>query len=125
MNCIDKVKEKLKEYPFLKWKAENSTISVTPEGGFTVWLAEFDGSFIVGYNGWYTTFSKEEEALRCFLFGLCERCRLKVYSRGSREYRWVMESFEDGGWKEYGTTAIIFFPFWRKRKIKYLQNRIA
>lgn len=122
MNCIDEVKKKLEKYSSLEWDLEGSTISVSPEGGFTVWLTESDVGCTVGYNGWHEEFSDKEQALECFAFGLSERCRLKVFSRGNTEYKWVMESFENGNWISYSTTALIFVPFWLKKSIVYLQN---
>ncbi len=125
MNSIEEVKEKLKNYPELEWEEENSTISVTPKDGFTVWLTESEEDCTVGFNGWHEEFSDKSEALNCFAFGLSDKCRLKVYCRGSTEYKWVMESYENGIWVSYSTTALIFIPFWRKKQIKYLQNNVV
>ena len=124
MNCINEIKKKLENYPELKWELENSTISVSPKGGFTVWLTESEEDCTVGYNGWHEEFSDKEQALQCFAFGLSEKCRLKVFSRGNTEYKWVMEAFESGNWVSYSTTALLFVPFWRKKKITYLKNNV-
>ena len=124
MHCISEIKKKLKSYPELEWELDGSTISVSPQGGFTVWLTESDEDCTVGYNGWHEEFTNKEEALECFAFGLSENCRLKVFSRGNMEYKWVMEAYEEGSWVSYSTTALIFVQFWRKKKIGYLQNNV-
>jgi len=124
MDCINKIKEKFAKHPDLKWEFDGSTISVTPDNGFTVWLTESEQCCTVGYNGWHEEFSDKSEALNCFAFGLSEKCRLKVFTKGGIEYKWVMEALEDGRWVSYSTTALIFFPYWRKARISYLQNKV-
>lgn len=125
MDCINKIKEKLEKYPDLQWELNGSTISVSPENGFTVWLDESEQGCTVGYNSWHEEFSDKNEALNCFAFGLSEKCRLKVFIKGKTEYKWVMEAFEDGDWVSYSTTCLIFYPYWRKTQICYLQNHVA
>ena len=125
MNCIAEIKKKLQSYPELEWELEGSTISVSPKGGFTVWLTESEDDCTVGYNGWHEEFVDKKEALECFTFGLSEKCRLKVFSRGKTEYKWVMEALEDGNWVSYSTTCLIFIPFWQKKRIHYLQNNVV
>ncbi|MFB2681013.1 hypothetical protein [Shewanella mangrovisoli] len=124
MDCINQIKEKLKKYPDLRWELDGSTISVSPENGFTVWLVESEQGCTVGYNGWHEEFSDKNEALNCFAFGLSEQCRLKVFLKGKTEYKWVMEALEDGIWVSHSTTGIFFYPYWRKTKISYLQNHV-
>ncbi len=124
MNCIGEIKKKLESYPELKWELEGSTISVSPDGGFTVWLTESEKDCTVGFSGWHEVFEDKDEALECFVFGLSEKCRLKVSSRGETEYKWVMEAFEDGNWVSYSTTCLLFIPFWREKQVNYLQNHV-
>ena len=124
MDCIKEIKKKLSNYPELKWKSENSTISVSPPGGFTVWLTDSEDHCTVGYNEWHEEFTDKEQALNCFAFGLSDHCRLKVYSRGRFEYKWTMEAFENNNWVSYSSTALLLSPFWRKKRITYLQNNV-
>jgi hypothetical protein len=125
MNCIAEIKNKLESYPELEWELEGSTISVSPKGGFTVWLTESEDDCTVGYNGWHEEFEDKKEALECFAFGLSDKCRLKVFSRGKTDYKWVMEGLEGGDWVSYSTTSLIFIPFWKKKRIHYLQNNVV
>jgi len=124
MTCIIEIKKKLESYPEVEWELEGSTISVSPKGGFTVWLTESENDCRVGLNGWHEEFEDKKEALECFALGLSEKCRLKVFSRRKTEYKWVMEVFEDGDWVSYSTTCLIFIPFWKKKQSNYLQNNV-
>ena len=125
MDCIKQIKAKLENYPGLEWQQDGMTISVSPEHGFTVWLTESAEGCTVGFNGWHEEFADKAEALDCFAFGLSDKCRLKVFAKGASEYKWVLQAFENGQWVSDSTTALVFFPFWRKTRISYLQNHLA
>jgi len=117
MDCINQIKEKLKKYPDLRWELDGSTISVSPENGFTVWLVESEQGCTVGYNGWHEEFSDKNEALNCFAFGLSEQCRLKVFIKGKTEYKWVLEALEDGIWVVIALRAYSFIHTGVKRRL--------
>jgi hypothetical protein len=124
MSVISLIVQKLKMYPELDFVKDKSSISVTPSGGFTVWLTENDNNITVGFNGWHEEFTEQEEALDYFAFGLGSECRLKVYSRGTTEYKWVVQMLNDKKWFDGHETSLLFFPFWRKKQITYLQNGV-
>ena len=60
MNFIAEIKKKLESYPELEWELEGSTISVSPKGGFTVWLTVSEDDCTVGYNGWHEEFEEKK-----------------------------------------------------------------
>ena len=124
MSVISRIVEKLKKYPELDYVQEESSISVTPSGGFSVWLTENDNNITVGFNGWHEEFTEQEGAFDCFAFGLSSECRLKVYSRGTTEYKWVVQALKEKEWYDDSETGLLFFPFWRKKQITYLQNGV-
>ncbi len=68
--------------------------------------------------------SEVDDALDCFAFGLSDKCRVKVFSRGGRDYKWVMESLEQEEWVEFSTTGSLWYQFWKKPEIRYLSNMI-
>lgn len=37
-------------------------------------------------------------------------------------YKWAAESREDGDWEMFSETGLLFFPYWRRSEIRYLQN---
>jgi hypothetical protein len=47
-----------------------------------------------------------------------------VVYRGSTPTKWTVESRKDGRWTPESETGLLFFPFWRRRRIAYLQNRL-
>ncbi|GAB1267028.1 hypothetical protein NBRC116493_02810 [Aurantivibrio infirmus] len=124
MSTIDKIKEKLRKYPSLISKEEEGSISVTPPNGFTVSLYESTDDYTVGYDGWHEEFASEDEALNCFAFGLSKECRLKIYSRGGMDYKWIVEYLHEGEWQADSTTGLIFFPFWRRLSVTYKYNEV-
>ena len=90
--------------------------------GFEVVLSRGDREFTVSFAGWHEPFDTPEEALRCFMFGLSDRCRLRVLSRGSFDYRWTVQARRDGRWEDDSETGLLVFPFWLRRRERYLQN---
>lgn len=126
MNPIEEIKTRLQKYPHVKFESSDSSISVFPTsaGGFTVELYGGPGGYRVSFNGWHDEFTDAEEALQCFSFGLSDDCRLKEYRRGNFAYRWVVESKENGEWVADSETALVLFPFWKRKQVVYLQNNL-
>ena len=124
MSMIAEIKNRLGQYPDLQYTEESRRISVTPEGGFTVWAADNGGSFTIGFEGWHEEFETKEEALDCFAWGLSADCRLMIVSRGGRPHKWTVQRRESGEWFTDSTAGLLFFPYWRKRKVDYKQNAV-
>ncbi len=126
MSAIEIIKEKLKKYPQLNYQIEGNKITIEPvsSSGFTVWLIENNPGFTVGFDGWHEEFDNEDEAVDCFGFGLSDECRLKVVKRGNKPYSWTVQSWSGIDWDNDSTTGLIFIPFWRKKKVEYLSNKI-
>ena len=127
MTPLDEIRSRLKKYPELRFQDDGERIEVFPvdESGFPVSFYQHGTDFTVGYAGWHDTFKDPTEAFNCFVFGLSEDCRLKVTCRGRYEYRWVVEHFENGAWRQFDEVALLLpVPFWRKKEIKYLRNSV-
>ena len=125
-NTIEQIKERLRKYPHVRYEAAGSSISVLPTSsdGFTVGLYVNRGQYTVSFNGWHEDFGNEAEALDCFAFGLSDECRLKECRRGNFAYRWTVESKQNGNWVADSETGLFFFPFWKPKKVCYLQNNL-
>ncbi|MGH7176480.1 MAG: hypothetical protein ACREJC_03780 [Tepidisphaeraceae bacterium] len=122
MSVLDRVRDGLKtRYPDLRYTETNGTIVVHAPvpNGFDVSITQ---DLIVACDGWHEHFETEEKALACFALGLSDRCRLKVTFRGNFAHKWTFESLKDGQWAGDSTTALLYFPFWRARRIEYRQN---
>jgi hypothetical protein len=127
MTPIEQIKERLKKYPHLKFEESSDHIKVLPtnSSGFSVTLYFEKNEITVFYgDSWHEHFQNETEALNCFAFGLSKECRLKVFSRGNIEYKWVLEHFRQGQWIEDSTSGSLFFPFWLPKKVEFLQNNV-
>jgi hypothetical protein len=124
MNVIEQIKQKLKKYPEIRLKHIDNTLETFPEGGFKVWITEWEQNCTVGYGAWHEEFSNKNDALEYFVFGLSCECRLKVYKKANFEYKWIAQQLNNECWYNISTTGMLFFPFWCKTKVQYLQNNI-
>jgi hypothetical protein len=124
MNPIEELKTQLAKYPAIKYKSDSTSITVPPQNpnSFEVRFAYGENDCLVFYEGWHEHFTASEEAMKCFLFGLSPNCRLRVLRRGVYDYQWTLQILENGNWIAYDTTRLLFFPFWRRRKVIILQN---
>ncbi len=122
MNVLELAREFLQaEHHDLRLKASDHSIVVPAKkpNGFAV---SINDDLIVSFDGWHEHFFTPEEALKCFEFGFSTKCRLKVTSRCRFAYKWTLEALNGQEWIEDSTTGLIFFPFWCKKRIVYLQN---
>lgn len=126
MRVIDKIREKMGKYPDAQFKVEDNCIIFIPntEDGFEVRLVADPYRYFVSFDGWHEEFEDEDEAMKCFGFGLSEKCRLKVIQRGRMRYRWLLEFKIDNEWRPETETGLMFFPFWLRKTELYLQNHI-
>lgn len=90
--------------------------------GFCVWAEELNPGYRVGYEGWHEEFTDLDAALNCFAFGLSRACRLRVFRRGAVDYKWQVLYQENGNWRVDSETGSIFFPYWRRKHMRELQN---
>lgn len=126
MDTIEKIKERLRDYPDVRYEVGSSSISVLPASndGFNVGLEVTQNHYTISFNGWHEDFKTEDEALDCFAFGLSAECRLKECRRGNFAYRWTVESRKNGNWVADSETGLFLFPFWGPKEVRYLQNNI-
>jgi len=124
MDIYKEIKERIKQYSNVVLAEDPSGLSVTPEGGFTVSIASNDEYYSVDFGGWHENFKFPEEALDCFAWGLSDECRVKVFSRDGKPHKWVAQSLENGEWEDVSTTGMLFFAFWKKANVSYLQNEL-
>lgn len=127
MSIIETIRTKLQSYPQVRYEHTATSITVAPESpdGFPVTLDVEGSTYVVAFGGWHGHFDSESEALNCFGSGLCDQCRLRVTSRGGTEYRWSVQQLIDGAWCDSSQTGLLFFPFWRRRSERILQNRFV
>ena len=126
MHIVDIIRVKLDQLPAIKYMIEDDAITVFPVNreGFEVSLHENDNYYLVNFDGWHEIFKTSQEALDYFTFGLSNKCRLKVFYRGDRPYRWIVEAQKGEHWKKENKFRLMLYPFWRKQKVIYLQNRL-
>lgn len=126
MDLIGELTRRLNSLPDARYESDSSSITVFPNNpdGFTVGVTINSDTYTVFFNGWHEDFKSPDEAVDAFGFGLSDQCRLRESRRGSFTYRWTVESLEQGQWQEESTTALLIFPFWRRREVRYLQNNL-
>lgn len=130
MSAIAKVEAKLAKYPGVRSAVDGRgtvrTLTVLPReaDGFAVSLTEAPGVWTVSFEGWHEEFVVEDTALNCVAFGLSTECRLRVEYRGRLPVKWTVESLASGEWVEDSTTGLLHPFFWRRARVRYLQNRL-
>jgi hypothetical protein len=127
LSAVEEIRRKLQRYPHVQLNSAPTAITASPGStdGFPVRLDEHGDRYTVSFAGWHEEFDSRGEALSCFAFGLSEACRLRVLSRGSFDYRWIVQHFKDGDWHDDSETGLLVFPFWRRRHERYLQNHVT
>ncbi len=131
MKIVEEIEARLRKYSGVQYEVSDDAVTVPPdtEDGFEVSLriatTAPDPEITVYFNGWHEEFSSSQEALNCFAMGLTKECRLKEWSRGEKAYKWCLEILQNGGWEAYSTTSLFFAPFWKAKKVRYLQNNLV
>lgn len=127
MDVIEQINRKFSRYPEVSLDVQAKTISATlpQKDSFKISLYTGEDEYIVSFDGWHEHFESAVDALNCFAFGFCEECRLVVYARGGFRYKWVMEYYEDGRWREDSRTGLLIFPFFLPKRIQILQNHLT
>lgn len=127
MNPIESIKIKLENYPEAKYEEGLGFIKVLPVSpdGFSVSMYLQSKCIEVYFDdGWHEIFQEADEALNCFAFGLSEICRLKVTARGNFRHIWEVQSMKSGNWEPDSETGLLLFPFWKKARVSYFQNKL-
>lgn len=95
-----------------------------PDGFLIRCFVDPDGGCHVAFEGWHKEFESVDEALKCVRFGLSAKWRLKVQARGGLDHKWTVQYQNQAEWTDDSTTGLLLFPFWRRTRIRYLQNRV-
>ena len=124
MEIYSEIKDRLEKYSNVETIDEPHGLSVTVENGFTVWIAANKEYYSVGFEGLEETFEDREDALNCFSWCLSEKCRQKIFFKGTKPYKWVAQSFENGVWVDYSTMGSLIIAFWKKDRVEYKLNEL-
>jgi hypothetical protein len=114
----------LSSHPSVPSKQTHEHVWVCPrdKSGFPVGIHDRGRQFTIYHSFWHQDFEDPNKAVTCFMFGLTAAERLKVVARGNKEHRWEVETCVDGNWASIDRVGLIFFPFWRRPRIRYLST---
>lgn len=124
---IDEILKLLADCPQVHCERGEDTVRVLPDNpeGFEVAIEQiWDRHYSVSYGGWHEDFEAWEEALRCFLLGLSNQCRLKVQSKDGNPFKWTVEDWEDPAWVERSTTGSFSSKLFKPAVTAYLHNDV-
>jgi len=123
---IARIQELLGNYPQVTHEVAHGFLRIPAQSpsGFRVWVVELADEYTVGFEGWHKEFTDRESAFNCFVFGLTAACKLKVHRRGGKDYRWQVFHRVNDMWTMESDDGLLFFPFWKRREERDLQNDI-
>ncbi len=124
---IAAIQAKLRKYPQARVESSPTRVTVFPldATGFEVSFTLRPPGCLVSCEGWHEEFTDAESALACFAFALSPAARLRVTRRGGFSYRWQLQARTNGGeWAGDSEVGLWLFPFWARREVVYLQNRL-
>ena len=127
MNVIQQIVDILNQYPEIRYefRADRIRVLAPDENGYEVALLVHPGShYTVCLATWHMEFADRHDAIGTFCGGLSEAYRLEVTSRGGVDYLWRIQYQESYGWRNGSAVGIFRIRFWRRKKIRYLQNHI-
>lgn len=129
MNVIQQLKERLSEYQGFDIEETKNRIKVIPiaEDGFIVSLEIKENNYMVSYDAWHEHFQTSDEAMNTFMFRLSGTCRLKLSYAGEQPVKWLLETKDRTQWVTHGIAAqgSIFYPFWKRKSVRYLSNDVV
>ena len=67
--------------------------------------------------------SSSDEVVQLVEMALCDRCRLRVVWRGSWATSASLEYWDGNRWQMGHRTALLVYPFWRRRSDHVYQNQ--
>jgi hypothetical protein len=127
MNVIEQIIDILKQYSGVRYESRSDAIralAADANGYEVALLMQPQPCYTVCLATWHMEFTDENSAIGTFLGGLTEGYRLKVASRGNVDYRWTIQYRESYGWRDGSTVCVFGYKFWRRKKIRYLQNHL-
>jgi hypothetical protein len=126
LGILGRARRKLERCPGLAYRVAGRTVDVAAPGenGFPIRVRVGRRGYRVYLGGWWREFHRDDDALDCLDFALSRGCRLLVEYRGNLEVAWTVESREYGAWRPHHRTRRRLVPFWRPKRIAYLQNDV-
>ena len=126
LTLISRIEETLQKYPNITYTAGRRHLEVPAQtrNGFRVWIQQQTRHYTVGFEQWQKGFTNAESAFNCFMIGLSGACRLRVLSCGGVDYKWQVQRRLGGRWITDSEAGMFLYPFWGKRRERFLQNNI-
>ena len=126
LTLISRIEETLQKYPHITYTASLRHLEIPTQtrNGFRVWIQQQSRHYTVGFEKWHKGFTNAESAFNCFMFGLSGACRLRALSCGGVDYKWQVQRRLGGRWITDSETGMFLYPFWGKRRERFLQNNI-
>jgi hypothetical protein len=124
VNTIEKVVDILRGFPEIPYEFREDAIRVLKrsDNGYEVALLIQPQRYTVCLATWHTEFGDEYDAVGTFFAGLTDQYRLEVFRRGNVDYRWRIQYQEFNHWKNGSIVGVFFYPFWKRKRVRYLQN---
>ena len=117
----------LRRYPQARVQLNATRVQVEPPepGGFPVTLEILPAGHRVRCGAWHQDVPAAEDAIALARLALSPAGRLAVTVKGGLQVQWELERLEPGRrWTGLGALGAWLIPFWGRRTVHYLQNRL-
>lgn len=117
----------LRRYPQVLVQLSPTRVQVEPldAGGFPVTLEILPTGHRVGCGEWHQDVPAAEDAIAMAKLALSPAARLAVTVKGGLQVQWELQRLDPpGSWIGLGALGAWLVPFWGRRTVHYLQNRL-
>ncbi len=126
IDAIAALQALLRRYPHVQYTATAKQLTIHPvtADGFEILLSVESQTYRVAFEGWHESYPDVGEALDVIGLGLSPTARLEVQYCGRAPHRWTLQVDRGGQWVSVSDVGLLFYPFWRSRRVRHLQNRL-
>lgn len=120
------IKDLLMDQPWIDLKESESRITISPNGGYPVWLEENNGVYTVGYDIFSGEANGLEDALKSIRAALTGVVRIEVTSRNGKPVKTAAQFIYQGKWMDVNVVKrkTWLTAFWEAAEVTHKQNAL-
>jgi len=117
------ITEALQRYSLVLKPIKNGIIINTGcKNGFDIALEYRNQEYKLTFDGWQKQCDDPDEITEILIRGITGTARIKKYCNRGHPFKWMLQLYDDGQWKDQFTNIILTIDFGSKTKFRYLIN---